>query len=78
MISRHYWFIFAAESAVFGRKNVNHSKFNNFVLRAHNIDYLRYTLGTHDWSECLASTDIHYVYDTFLKWCSQVDWPAYT
>jgi len=41
-------------------------KINIFDLRVHNIDYLRYTLGTHDWSKCLASTDIHYVYDTFL------------
>ena len=41
-------------------------KINIFDLCAHNIDYLMYTLGTHDWSKCLASTDIHYVYDTFL------------
>jgi len=40
-------------------------KINIFDLRAHSIDYLRYTLGTHDWSKCLASTDIYYVYDTF-------------
>ena len=35
-------------------------------LRAHNIDYLRYMVGTHDWSECLACTDIQRVYDIFL------------
>ena len=41
------------------------TKINISDLRAHNIDYLRYTVGTHDWSECLASTDIHCVYDMF-------------
>jgi len=43
------------------------TKINIFDPRAHNIDYLRYTVGTHDWSKCLASTDIHCVYDMFLN-----------
>jgi len=35
-------------------------------LLAHNIDYVRYMVGTHNWSEFLACTDIQRVYDTFL------------
>ena len=34
-------------------------------LRAHNIDYLRYMVATHDWSKCLTCLDIQHVYDVF-------------
>ena len=36
-------------------------------LRAHNIDYLRYMVATHDWSKCLTCLDIQHVYDVFLS-----------
>ena len=36
-------------------------------LRAHNIDYLRYMVTTHDWSKCFTSLDIQHVYDVFLS-----------
>jgi len=37
-----------------------------YDLRVPNIDSLRYHIATHDWSMCLQSADIQYVYNTFL------------
>ena len=38
-----------------------------YDLRSHNIDKLRYFLGTYDWSGIFASFDVNFVYDAFLS-----------
>lgn len=46
---------------------LSHSrKFVTYDTRAHNIDSLRFHLGTFDWSRIIALSDVQLVYDQFL------------
>jgi hypothetical protein len=42
-------------------------KYLSYDLRPHNIDVLRYCLGTHDWGSILNCADIQCAYDLFLE-----------
>ena len=47
--------------------NSKHQLVSSFDLRSHNIDKLRYVLGTFDWSYILSVYDVCLLYDMFLS-----------
>jgi len=40
---------------------------NSYDLRSHNLDKLRYALGTFDWSHFLSISDVTLLYDSFFS-----------
>ena len=58
--------VLASNSNSLNQFKPKRKKVRLFDLRAHNVDYLRYKVATHDWSKLLLCTDIQVVYDMFL------------
>jgi len=46
--------------------NCNDQKRLLYDFRANNIDSLRYSLGSHDWSDYMNCLDVQIVYDNFV------------